>query len=63
MDISECEILPSGERRYNTLYRYNISMNTVENGQTVICGEFIKPSVMSESPQGSSFNTAYRRIS
>jgi len=36
MDISECEITPSGERRYRTLYRFNITRNAVENGVTRI---------------------------
>lgn len=49
MDISECVILPDGGRRYSTLYRFNITKNTVENGQTVIDGRFEKPNEMSES--------------
>ena len=49
MDISECEITPSGERRYRTLYRFNITRNTVENGVTRIEGYFEKPNIMSES--------------
>jgi len=49
MDISECEITPSGERRYRTLYRFNITRNAVENGVTRIEGYFEKPNIMSES--------------
>lgn len=49
MDISECEILPTGERRYHTLYRFNIIKNTVENGETQIDGYFDKPNVLSEN--------------
>ena len=49
MDISECEILPTGERRYHTLFRFNITRNTIENGQTQIEGYFDKPENMSEN--------------
>lgn len=49
MDISECEILPSGERKYHTLYRYNITRNEIINGETVIEGYFEKPNVLSDS--------------
>ena len=51
MDISECEILPSGERRYRTLYRFNITQNTIENSTTKIHGYFEKVSAISESLQ------------
>ena len=49
MDISECEILSNGERKYNTLYRFKITKNTVENGDTIIEGYFEKQNVMSEN--------------
>ena len=49
MHISECEILPSGERKYRTLYNYNISKNTIEDGETAIEGFFDKPDSMSEN--------------
>ncbi|HCA28384.1 MAG TPA: type II secretion system protein E [Ruminococcaceae bacterium] len=49
MDISECEILPTGERRYRTLYRYNITRNEIINGETVIEGYFEKPNILSDS--------------
>lgn len=49
MDISECEILPTGERRYSTLYRFNILRNASESNQMVIDGRFEKPNSMSES--------------
>jgi len=49
MDISECEILPTGERKYHTLYRYNITRNEIVNGETVIEGYFEKPNVLSDS--------------
>ena len=51
MDISECEILPTGERRYRTLYRYNIIRNEIINGETVMKGCFEKPGTMSDSLQ------------
>jgi pilus assembly protein CpaF len=49
MDITECEILPDGTRRYNTLYRYKIMKNTLRDGQYDIQGEFEKSNVMSDS--------------
>ncbi|MDD4492852.1 MAG: CpaF/VirB11 family protein [Eubacteriales bacterium] len=49
MDISECEILPDGTRRYNTLYRYNITRNTIRNNQFEIEGCFEKPNIMSDT--------------
>ena len=38
MEIMECEILPNGDRRYNTLFRYVITENHMENGKFVIEG-------------------------
>ncbi|MEG0834863.1 MAG: CpaF/VirB11 family protein [Christensenellaceae bacterium] len=49
MDISECIILPNGERKYNTLYRFNITKNTIENGETIVRGYFDKPNIMSDN--------------
>lgn len=49
MDISECIINSSGEREYNCLYNYQITKNTVENGEFVIEGAFRKPNIMSDS--------------
>ncbi|OGO91724.1 MAG: hypothetical protein A2Y17_13255 [Clostridiales bacterium GWF2_38_85] len=49
MDISECIILPTGERKYNALYRFNITKNTIENYETVVDGFFDKPNLMSDS--------------
>lgn len=49
MDISECIINSSGEREYNCLYNYQITKNTVENGEFVIEGAFQKPNIMSDS--------------
>ena len=49
MDISECVILPTGERQYNTLYRYNITKNTIKDGAMQIEGYFDKPNILSEN--------------
>ncbi len=49
MNIAECEILPSGERKYHTLYRFNITKNTVENSKTKTEGYYEKPNILSES--------------
>jgi pilus assembly protein CpaF len=55
MNISEAEISAAGERRYRTLYDYEIRKNTVKGtfaagGSPVeIAGYFRKPEVMSDS--------------
>ena len=49
MDISECIILPNGERQYNQLYRYNITKNTIVDGEFIIEGSFEKPNIMSDN--------------
>lgn len=49
MDISECVINSSGEREYRCLYNYQITKNTIEDGEFIIEGEFRKPNIMSES--------------
>lgn len=51
MDISECEVLPNGECKYNTLYRYQIDKNTIEDGQHVIEGHFERVNPISKSMQ------------
>jgi pilus assembly protein CpaF len=38
MEIMECEILPDGTRRYNTLYRFHITENHLEDGNYIIKG-------------------------
>lgn len=38
MEIAECEILPDGTRRYNTLFRYRITENRLEDGKFIIDG-------------------------
>ena len=49
MDISECVINAAGEREYRCLYNYQITKNTVEDGDFVIEGSFGKPNRMSDS--------------
>ena len=49
MDISECIINAAGEREYNCLYNYQITKNSVENGEFMIEGQFGKPNIMSDS--------------
>lgn len=51
MDISECEILPNGERKYHTLFRYHITQNEIVNGRIVTEGYFEQPEIMSETMQ------------
>ena len=51
MDISECEILPDGQRTYHTLYRYEIESNKLVAGQYCITGHFVKVQPLSESLQ------------
>lgn len=49
MDISECEILPNGERAYHTLFRFHITKNEIVNGEFVTEGKFEQPEIMSEN--------------
>lgn len=49
MDISECEILPNGERAYHTLFRFNITKNEIVNGKYETEGYFEQPEIMSDS--------------
>ena len=35
MDITECEILPNGERAYHTLFRFSITKNVIEKGKNI----------------------------
>ena len=51
MEIMECEILPGGERRYNTLFRYIITENHMENGRFIIEGHHAKVNEISASLQ------------
>lgn len=49
MDISECIITGSGERKYRALFRYAITKNEIQNGKYVIEGHFEQPNIMSEN--------------
>lgn len=51
MDISECEILPNGDRQYHTLFRYHITKNELVKGKFVTDGYFEQPEIMSENMQ------------
>ena len=51
MDITECEILPNGERAYHTLFRFNITKNVIEKGKNITEGHFEQPEIMSDSPK------------
>ena len=52
MDISECVILPNGEREYHTLFRYVITKNELVNGKYKIEGHFEQPEYMSDHLRG-----------
>ena len=49
MEIMECEILPNGDRRYNTLFRYVIKENHMEDGKFVIEGHHTQVNEISVS--------------
>lgn len=49
MEIMECEILPNGDRRYNTLFRYVITENHMEDGKFVIEGRHTQVNEISAS--------------
>jgi len=51
MEIAECEILPDGTRRYNTLYRYVIDANHMDGDKTVISGHHVAVCAPSRSLQ------------
>ena len=51
MEIMECEILPNGERRYNTLYHFKIEQNQLVNGKYRIKGRHETVNPISESLQ------------
>ena len=51
MDISECEILPNGDRKYHTLFSYHISKNERINGKFVVEGYFEQPEFISANLQ------------
>ncbi len=49
MDISECEILPNGDRVYHTLFRFHITKNEIVKGKYVTEGYFEQPEIMSNN--------------
>lgn len=49
MEIMECEILPNGDRRYNTLFRYVITENHMENDKFIIEGHHAQINEISAS--------------
>jgi pilus assembly protein CpaF len=51
MEITECEILPGGERQIRTLFRYSIAENSVSDGRVTINGGFERVAAISESLQ------------
>lgn len=51
MEITECEILPDGTRHIRTLFRYNITENSITRGKVTIKGEFERVDTISASLQ------------
>ncbi|MCL2189158.1 MAG: CpaF/VirB11 family protein [Defluviitaleaceae bacterium] len=51
MEITECEILPDGERKIRTLFRFNITENAISKGKVTIKGTFERVDPISESLQ------------
>ena len=51
MEITECEILPDGERKIRTLFRYNITDNSLSKSKVTIKGEFERVNPISASLQ------------
>ena len=51
MEIMECEILPNGDRRYNTLYHFKIEQNQLVDGKYCISGYHEAVTPISESLQ------------
>jgi pilus assembly protein CpaF len=51
MEITECEILPDGERKIRTLFRFNITENSISKGKATIKGEFERVNPISQSLQ------------
>lgn len=49
MEIAEAEVLPNGERRYRTLFNYNITKNTLTDDGYQVEGYFDQPEIMSDS--------------
>lgn len=51
MEITECEMLDDGKRKMKTIYRFNITDSTTENGRVKIIGYYEKVNSISESLQ------------
>lgn len=51
MEITECEILSNGDRKINTLYRYNVEDQVEIEGKKKIIGKFEKVNNISQSLQ------------
>ena len=51
MEITECEILPDGQRNIRTLYRYVVEGNENIDGKLKIKGRFEKVNIMCKSLQ------------
>ena len=51
MEITECEILPDGERKIRTLFRYNITENSMNGDEVTINGGFERVNPISASLQ------------
>lgn len=51
MEITECEILRSGERKLHTLWGFNVEENKIINDNTIIKGHFERVEVISERLQ------------
>ncbi len=49
MEIMECEILPDGSRKYNSLFRYEITENRMEGEEFIINGTHKKICPISDS--------------
>ena len=49
MEIAEAEILPDGERKYRTLYDYQITKNSFQGDKVIIEGNFRKLKNISDS--------------
>ncbi len=51
MEIMECEITPEGKRKYNSLYRYEITENRMDGENFIIHGSHVQVTGMSEGLQ------------
>lgn len=51
MEITECQILPDGERKIHTLFRFHVTENAIVDGKVCVRGEFQRVNTLSESLQ------------